>query len=184
MMLKGQSGRIATGFGWLPAGASQVEKRVAAVDSSSAIQGTPIRSRTGASSPATAASTKNRRASALAAMSAMVCGVDEGASGATAMPARRRRGRRRHIRARCRRRWRRLRWGVCRRAAGSRRHGPSSRPVWRMRRGARPRSGPCVAGAAGAGADQLAVVGEGAGEQLAETHSILGGPGSRRRYMP
>jgi hypothetical protein len=37
---------------------------------------------------------------------------------------------------------------------------------------------------AGAGADQLAIVGEGAGEQLAETHSILGGAGSRRRYMP
>jgi hypothetical protein len=185
MMLNGQSGRIATGFGWLPAGASQFEKRVPAADSSSAIQGTAIRVRTGASSAATAASTKNRRASALAAMSAMVCGVEEGASGATATPARRAPrntaayssevpaqmamasvGR---MPSRCR--VAATRSIIASSVAKETRRSPSISAGW---------SGRCLR----MEADQLAVAAEGAGEQFVESHAALGGAGSRRRYMP
>jgi hypothetical protein len=72
MMLKGHSGRIATGFRLLPAGASQREKRVPAALRRVRSRAWRSASRTGASSSAVAASAKNRRASALAAMSAMV----------------------------------------------------------------------------------------------------------------
>ena len=80
MMLNGQPGSMATGRGWLPAGASQASKAALSMRSVGAGQATH--------SASAITSTKTMRAEQSAAIPASCAGVDEGASGATASPAR------------------------------------------------------------------------------------------------
>jgi hypothetical protein len=86
MMLKGHSGRISTGAGIAGAGISQSSNLRPGAWPSNEMQGTA-----GAASPrarSAAASASSRRGCASASIEAKLCGVTEGASGATATPAR------------------------------------------------------------------------------------------------
>src|SRR5450759_3365218 len=87
MMLNGQSGSMSAGTGFAPAGANHTANE--SFEPSSPMRRAVMRSRTGSSAGVTAASRNNSVAPASAAMVATLAAVDEGASGATAMPARR-----------------------------------------------------------------------------------------------
>src|SRR3569623_2954549 len=88
MMVNAQSGRISTGACVAPGAASQSLNGRAASLSSSAISVARIDARTGAIASPTVLSTNSSRASASSAIVARLSGEEEGASGATATPAR------------------------------------------------------------------------------------------------